>query len=162
MENWLPVVGYEGLYEVSDQGRVRSLNRVSGGKRRMGRVLKPAFNGRMFVDLVEGERRRSAAVAVLVLEAFVGPRPPGGIARHFPDRDITNNALVNLSWSTQSQNMLDRRTHGTDAMVNKTHCPQGHPYQGDNIKWKKGGGRNCRECSNEANRRYLARKKIIT
>lgn len=171
MENWLPVVGYEGLYEVSDRGRVRSLARTHshlGGVRSVpGRILRPARSGkggegRSFVSLSRAGRQHLRGVGVLVLEAFVGPRPPGLVARHWPDRDPTNCALANLSWATQSQNMLDRRAHGTDHEANKTHCPQGHEYVGYNIKWKKNGARDCRECMNEANRRYRARKKVAT
>jgi len=97
-----------------------------------------------------------------VLEAFVGERPPGAIGRHFPDREVSNNRLANLSWSTQSQNMLDRRAHGTDHEVNKTRCPAGHAYVGDNVKLTKDGRRNCRRCANKSSRDSRARKRIIT
>lgn len=50
----------------------------------------------------------------LVLEAFVGPCPPGMECRHFPDRDPTNNRLDNLSWATRKQNMEDKASHGTN------------------------------------------------
>mgnify|MGYP002780477625 CR=1 FL=1 len=53
-------------------------------------------------------------VHTLVLEAFVGPCPPGMECRHFPDRDPTNNNLTNLSWGTRSRNQRDRNAHGTD------------------------------------------------
>lgn len=53
------------------------------------------------------------AVHRLVLEAFVGPCPPGMEARHFPDRNPANNALTNLSWSTHADNEADKIQHGT-------------------------------------------------
>lgn len=49
----------------------------------------------------------------LVLEAFVGPCPPGMEACHFPDRDRTNNNLSNLRWDTTLANMRDKIKHGT-------------------------------------------------
>ena len=49
----------------------------------------------------------------LVLEAFVGPRPPGKECRHFPDPSRTNNHISNLQWGTRSENNLDKRLHGT-------------------------------------------------
>jgi hypothetical protein len=170
IEYWLPVVGYEGLYEISDQGRVKALGRtrfyLGSPAENLEKILRPAKSGsggrgRMHVCLTDRcGKTRMRAVSNLVLEAFVGPRPEGMIARHWPERDVSNNCLANLSWDTPSQNNLDRRFHGTDPMVNKTHCPKGHEYSGDNIKWKKNGARECRVCSNEANRRYRARKRL--
>ena len=49
----------------------------------------------------------------LVLFAFVGPCPPGMECCHFPDRDPTNNNLMNLKWGTDKENQDHRRTHGT-------------------------------------------------
>ena len=51
---------------------------------------------------------------ILVLQAFVGPCPPGYVTRHFPDRTRTNNNLSNLSWDTRKVNQADRLIHGTD------------------------------------------------
>jgi hypothetical protein len=56
----------------------------------------------------------SVAVHRLVLEAFVGPCPPGMEACHFPDRDPGNNRLSNLRWDTHLANISDRAIHGTD------------------------------------------------
>lgn len=55
---------------------------------------------------------RSRYVHHLVLEAFVGPRPSGWVARHL-DGDGTNNRPENLSWGTNSENQMDRVEHGT-------------------------------------------------
>jgi hypothetical protein len=106
MTRWLPVPGYEGLYEVSDEGCVR----------RQGRILKTlaAPTGHLSVTLSKQSRKRQVSVHRLVLTAFVGP-PPGGMeARHYPDRDPANNRLENLSWATRLVNVWDRREHGTD------------------------------------------------
>lgn len=161
IELWLPILDWEDFYHVSDWGRVKSLSRdrVDNGvvKHYPERILKPGFNGRAFVCLAAEGRRKSVAIAVLVLSTFVEMRPEGAIARHFPDDDPFNNALHNLSWSTQSQNMLDRRIHGTDAMVNKTRCPAGHEYSPENIRWSE-NRRNCLKCQAKKNREYRQRK----
>jgi hypothetical protein len=47
------------------------------------------------------------------LEAFVGPRPDGMEARHFPDRDPQNCRLDNLTWGTAQENSNDKRAHGS-------------------------------------------------
>ena len=87
----------------------------------------------------------------LVLEAFVGPRPEGMVARHL-NGDPGDNRLENLAWGTQSENNYDKVRHGTHHNANKTHCPSGHEYRGDNIKWYK-GFRFCRACHRISERR---------
>lgn len=116
-EHWKPVVGYEGLYEVSDLGRVRSLARVTThGHPVASSYLKPIPQraGHLRVMLCDGPSHTCIRfIHVLVLEAFVGLRPKGAHSRHFPDRDPTNNALTNLSWGTRKENEADKAIHGT-------------------------------------------------
>ena len=79
-ERWLPVVGWEGLYEVSDLGRVRSLPRNTT----RGRVLRanPAANGYRQATVFRQGHPKSVYVHHLVAEAFIGPRPEGLEIRH--------------------------------------------------------------------------------
>lgn len=118
-EIWKPVRRYKGLYEVSNLGRVRSLDRTIQGPRApqvlTGRMLSqyPSESGHLSVTLNKEGKRKGRLVHRLVLEAFVGPCPPGMQARHFPDRDPANNRLTNLSWSDQFTNQRDRVLHGT-------------------------------------------------
>jgi hypothetical protein len=113
-EEWRPVVGYAGLYEISSFGRVRSLKRgpakplapqrTGSARNRHGRYLK--------VLLSDGAARKQITVHRLVLEAFIGPRPPGQQARHLngiPD----DNRLTNLAWGTPLENQADSVRHGT-------------------------------------------------
>jgi hypothetical protein len=120
VERWLPVVGWEGLYEVSDQGRVRSLDRVTtsryrSAQRRKGAILKEKINhnrsGYRQVVLSNGEVLY-VYVHRLVLEAFVGPCPDGMQCAH-GDGDTSNNRLGNLRWTTDSDNKADKILHGT-------------------------------------------------
>jgi len=119
MEKWLPVNGYEGYYEVSDQGRVRSLDRVIphlryGRVRRAGKLLAPAVKskyGHLGVTLCRDNREHQVHVHVLVLEAFVGACPPGQECRHI-NGDSSDNRLGNLAWGTRRQNSADRARHG--------------------------------------------------
>lgn len=59
---------------------------------------------------------------------------------------------LHLYAGDQSQNMRDRRAHGTDHNASKTHCAQGHPYTDENTYTYK-GRRNCRACNRAAHRR---------
>lgn len=118
-EIWKPVVGYEGLYEVSNLGRVRSVGRVvtyRNGRRVhcRSRVLKPAEHpaGHLHVILCRVGKHVTAKVHRVVLEAFVGPCPEGMEGCH-NDGNPADNALGNLRWDTHGANMRDRGEHGT-------------------------------------------------
>ena len=111
-ELWLPVVGYEGLYEVSNCGRVRSLAREVNsrypGRLRIipGRVRLLTKNrfGYLIVSLTEKTgRKRHPMVATLVATAFIGPRPPGLQIDH-KDGDKQNNGVWNLHYVTPKEN----------------------------------------------------------
>lgn len=165
-ERWRPVVGYEGLYEVSDLGRVRSLDYVDArGRLWQGGPRKSHPNvrsGHPQIHLGRHGRRRMAYVHRLVLLAFVGPCPPGMEACH-NDGNPTNNTLANLRWATRADNNLDRVRHGTHNNTRKTHCPQGHPYSPENtyVNLARGnnGFRMCRTCVIARSKRtYLAKK----
>lgn len=119
MEEWRAVLGFEGLYEVSDEGRVRSLARVIAGinrsgeigtRRLKGQMLKPCVDGkgRLHLDLPSGIRQ----VAHLVADAFVGARPRGCVLRHL-DGNHLNNKPGNLEYGTYSDNTQDAIRHGT-------------------------------------------------
>ena len=119
-EIWKPVVGWEGLYEVSSLGRVRSLPRKSATRRLgvRGKVLKPRKGQKghlivnLSVDRTTGGRSEKHFVHSLVLEAFVGPRPEGKICRHLlgnPDDNFPNV----LAWGTHMENHEDAVRHGT-------------------------------------------------
>jgi hypothetical protein len=109
-ERWLPVVGYEGLYEVGDLGHVRSLGRRKGTQGNL--VLKPWLSGYLRVGLSRDGKETVIFVHILVLEAFGGPRPGGQQARHGPGGKL-DNRLVNLCWGTRSENQMDRVRDGT-------------------------------------------------
>ena len=121
-ERWLPVVGYEGAYEVSDQGRVRSLERrvtVCRGDQvfnitRKPVILKPGADPGGYLKFVlcrEGVTRIFLAHR-LVATAFV-PNPHNHPQVDHLDGSRSNNAAVNLEWTTQSTNILRAIARGT-------------------------------------------------
>jgi hypothetical protein len=122
-EEWRPVVGYEGLYEVSSFGRVRSLDRhervslPSGAeyvRRRRGRllVIPPDHDGYAHAKLSRDGVVSGHGVHALVCAAFHGPRPEGKQAAHNDGRK-GNNAASNLRWATPTENSADMLSHGT-------------------------------------------------
>lgn len=164
-EQWLPVVGYEGCYEVSDQGRVRSLDRkvLRAGVQKAvrGRVLAQgdSGSGRRAVSLSRDGRAKTARVARLVLEAFVGPRPDKYDACH-NDGDVLNNQVDNLRWATRSANMLDAVEHSTHNNARKERCKRGHLLQAPNLSRAASnvGERACRSCNRATTARWKAHR----
>ena len=121
-ELWLPVVGYEGLYEVSDQGRVKSLPRPRAqGGRLKERILKQPTNASGYhqVSLWKDKKQTVRYVHRLVGEAFLGPLPCGLVTRHGPD-GIDDNSVHNISYGTQTENSLDKTRDGTQ-LQGETH-----------------------------------------
>ena len=167
-EEWRPVLGYEGIYDVSSMGRVRSHARWidnGSGKPRLqsGRVLKTTLRGGYpALGLTRDGKTWRVAVHILVLIAFIGPRPAGQYACH-GNGDRTDNRVENLRWDTNSANQLDAVKHGTHSRVLRTHCPRGHAYDSENTRvYIKANGRatrRCRECKRLRNR--AERKKLM-
>lgn len=115
-ERWASVPGYEGLYEASDWGRVRSLVRKSSTRsvvRGIPLVMSPLRRGKyQSYTLYRDGKGRAFYLHLLVLRAFVGEAPAGHEGAH-DDGDRENNRLSNLLWKTHADNMRDQVRHGT-------------------------------------------------
>ena len=154
-EKWRAVPGYEGMYEVSDRGRVRSLDReVQRGLSAIrvdGRMMVPVNDGRgyMRVGLTRRNKKRNVRIHRLVLLAFVGPCLPKQEVRHL-NGIKTDNRLENLQYGTKWENVQDILAHGNNAMLNRTYCKSGHP-----LVWSEGRNqRYCPICTRERDRQY--------
>ncbi len=122
-EDWRPVVGWEGLYEVSSLGRVCSVPRQCVCRRIEQRIiLATALGGRannymrvMLTRMVDGKRiRRHAFVHHLVAEAFIGPRPDGMVVCHKNDNGFENTP-DNIVYGDRDTNELDRHVASVHA-----------------------------------------------
>ncbi|AVO25111.1 HNH endonuclease [Rhodococcus phage Finch] len=151
-EQWASIPDWEGFYEASDQGRVRSLDRWvpsnTGRRYQLGALMRPTKHGKggpyLAVHLSKHGKSQVRKVHVLVMEAFVGPCPPRLEVCH-RNGDGHDNRLENLQYGTRSKNALDAVQHGTHAHAAKTECPQGHEYNEANTNHS-GGRRKCRTC----------------
>ena len=115
---WRDVVGYEGRYQVSERGRVRSL--VCGGrygylKRKVPKAMKGHVrkaDGYEYVSLRKDGALKVRSVHRVVLEAFSGPCPAGHTGSHL-NGVSADNRLGNLQWEPHSANVLRKNEHGT-------------------------------------------------
>jgi hypothetical protein len=161
IETWLPIPGYEGRYDVSDEGRVRSW--LTNRGRDVPRILAQAVHpdGYYQVALHKDGKQRTVKVHKLVMLAFVGPLPPGMETRHM-DGDSRNNRRANLRYGTPTENAGDRVRHGTATrwMAHRTHCKNGHELTGANVSSSPSahGRRRCLACGRERERTYRERR----
>lgn len=152
-EIWKPVAGYEGLYEVSNQGRVKSLRQ----NRIMTRNL--SFAGSLRVNLVGLDKKlRTVYIARLVLTAFVGCSPADKPLACHKDDNALDNRVENLYWGSKVNNANDAIRNGRSLSGtpqgggvnrNKTHCVHGHEFTPENtgIRNRPSGGRYCKRCA---------------
>lgn len=153
-EMWKPVVGYEGLYEVSDLGNVRSVDRTVWHSRGFEMTLKGkplAQNprgGYLRACLTKDGKHKTISVHKLVLEAFVGKRPDGQDICH-NNGNRTDNRLTNLRYDTKSGNAKDMVKHGTHNFGRREVCPRGHLLKQPNLMKSQTmvGSRSCWACN---------------
>ena len=171
MTEWRPVVGYDGYYEVSSDGDIRSIDKQSGPvyngkgwctKRYKGRVLKQHTRdiGHRQVTLHRDGARESRYVHQLVAQAFYGPRPDKHCVRHW-NGDPGDNRVENLRYGTASDNrrdvFKDRRLVAKPPNPPRTHCKFGHLIEYPNIRVRTDGSRyptdRCLVCHRTQNAR---------
>ena len=166
-EEWRPVVGYEGFYEVSSYGTVRSILRkvtLKNGQVRtyQSKIVKgrPTPTGHLLVNLSMCGVRKNEPIHRVVIKAFIGPPQDGEECCHI-DGNPANNHVDNLRWGTRSSNLSDSVRHGTHHSASKKGCPLGHPFDDFNVRplLRKQGVRGCWACANA--RSYIANREEL-
>jgi len=151
---WLPIPGYEGLYEASDDGRVRSVLPHPKGRTPARHVLAQSVhsNGYANVGLRNASGRKVIGVHRLVALAFHGAPNPGDEACHIDGNKLNNHAR-NLRWGTHAENVGDTVAAGNHFSFGRTltHCKRGHEFTPENT-YRNAGRRSCRACRNNAAR----------
>ncbi len=110
-EHWKDIVGYEGVYQVSDVGRVKTIIGTKCKQERLKSVTLRKDNGYYIVTLYRNNRGKTKYIHRVVLEAFVGPCPNDHECRHLDGIKI-HNMLSNLVWGTRTENSQDTLKHG--------------------------------------------------
>lgn len=134
VEIWKPISRYEGFYEVSDKGRVRSLDRLVKGRVDndrlfQGKILSPetTYQGYKRVRLSREGKPKKFTVHKLVAQEFIGECPEGLVINHI-DENKANNRVENLEYVTQKENV----NHGTG--IERRSEPQRMKVKGTNIE----------------------------
>jgi hypothetical protein len=163
---WLPAPNLNG-YEISSDGRLRSLDRVivtsvGRSQRCKGRVLKAAVSWYGYHILsvkVEGVSH-NVSIHRLMCEAFHGTPEDGQVVRHLNGIRLDNRP-ENLTWGTPKENSADMLAHGNHLGANQTGCNKGHPFDEENTRIDVHGGRACRACDRikQADRYRTKRRK---
>jgi len=115
IEKWLPIDGFEGLYEISNLGRVKSCERVCGKKSRRikEKILKGgAWGVYLSITLCKEGVRFRKNIQWLVASAFIGPRPDGLEVCH-NNSVHHDNSFENLRYDTRAGNFSDKIKNGT-------------------------------------------------
>lgn len=130
MEVWKPIPDYEGIYEVSSYGRIRSLSRtivkpIHGAPTSCklgGRILKQTqINGYCYVDLCKNSKPHRYAVHRLVAQQFI-ENPTHLPEVNHKDLDRSNNMYSNLEWVSGTQNQLHKVYSGTKSQAHPVIC----------------------------------------
>ena len=156
MTRWRAIPGWEGLYEASTDGDIRSITRTvtkKDGTQQVykGKLLKGRASprGHLSVQLSANSRPVGMCIHRLIMLTFVGPCPEGMEVCH-NDGNPANNRLENLRYDTHSSNAYDSVTHGVHPHARKTHCKRGHEFNAPNTiatKWRDSTHRRCRACT---------------
>ena len=162
---WRDIEGYEGFYQISSDGLVKSMardilifnNRI---RRLPDRILKPSknSNGYLRVSLCrEGEETRFFVHRLVAITFLSDSYFPGAHVLH-GDGNHLNNTVGNLRWGTPAENSADMIEHGHHHGINQTECKRGHPFTPENTYLSKneegGTRRTCRICQ------YLRRPRL--
>lgn len=119
-EAWKDVVGYEGLYQVSNTGKVRSLNYKRQNKTKILKSFK-TYRGYYRVSLIKDKKKKDVFIHRLVAKAFLAGMPEKTYINH-KNGNKADNRLTNLEWCTQSENI----NHAYDTGLKKKYFGKRH------------------------------------
>lgn len=110
-EIWIDIVGYEGYYQVSDLGNIRSIDRIinhpsKGAMRRKSKMLSPAPNGKGYLTVVlcKNGINKTLVVHRIVAKCWI-PNPHNNIQVNHINGEKRDNKIINLEWCDNSYNM---------------------------------------------------------
>lgn len=132
-EIWMPIKGYEGYYEVSNYGRIKSLGRwvsrlVRGGFYKKERIVNKAANSSGYYELrfsVDKNKSKTNMIHRVVASHFL-PNPENKPEVNHIDGNKTNNSVENLEWATRSENQYHAYATGLKKPAKSTRPGKWH------------------------------------
>ena len=160
-EEWRPIKNYEGLYEISNLGRVKSLNYRRTGKENVLKPRKQKKGGYLQIILCKNGMKKMVSVHRLVAEAFI-PNPDNKPCIDHINTIRDDNRVENLRWTTYEENMNNELTkeHRSDSLKDREFSEEhrrkiSEGKQG-NIPWNKG------KCHSEETKKKISESKKST
>ena len=136
-EIWKDVAGYEGFYQVSNKGNVRSVARKDSiGRKCGGRMLKLGYDGKGYrqLSLYKNGKAKTKSVHRIVAEAFI-PNPKGFLEINHKDENKSNNEFSNLEWCTREYNInYGTRTEKVSKKVRAVNIETGEVFTFNSIR----------------------------
>lgn len=156
-EEWRPVIGYEGFYEVSNLGRVRGLERrIERNRVWPARILSPIMvnTGRIHVSLCKLGRQRAMQVSRMVAVAFLAA--PDASKPHVAhlDGNPVNNRADNLAWVSPAENESHKKLHGTAMIGSRNHQAKYSEAQVAEMRRRYAAGQRARQIAEQMGLRY--------
>ena len=127
-EVWKDIRGYEGLYQVSNLGRVKSLNYKRTGEERILKITKDR-NGYYLVNLRKNNKTKMFKVHYLVADNFI-PNPYNKPEIDHINTNPSDNRVENLRWATREENCNNELT--------RTHNSESKKIKNNGIPWRRG------------------------
>lgn len=121
-EIWRDIKGFEGKYQISNLGNIKSLNYMRTGKEKL---LKKGINGRgyYFVNVTKNNKYKNLLMHQEVAKAFIKNEDSKKTDINHKDGNKLNNNVSNLEWCTRSENILHAYKNGL------AKSPVGHTYK---------------------------------
>lgn len=170
MIEWRDIEGCFGFYQVSDDGQVRSVDRIidmphGRPRKQPGVILKLQYCHGYYAQVgisIFGEKRLEFPHRLVARTFLSDEHFEGAIVCH-RDGNPINNHVSNLYWGTSTRNNRDTVEHGHNVNANKTHCVNGHEFNAENTYERFGPTgrrwRDCKKCKREAKLRFELKRK---
>lgn len=137
-EEWKDIFGYEGLYQVSNMGEVRSLVNQARHKRKIPKILKAHKDGKGYLRIKVSKKQKTQTFKVhrLVAQAFI-PNPKDKLQVNHKNCIKTDNKVSNLEWVTNEENREHAKKNGILGDFKNNHIPWNKGKKGLQVAWNK-------------------------
>lgn len=170
-EVWKDIPNYEGLYQASDFGQIKSFDASQKINNKWGGITTRVINGSIlkhividgyhYVNLYKNRKSRRYSVGGLILSSFIGPMPVG-MERCHNDGVKSNNTLLNLRYDTHLENITDKIKHGTYFVGEQCTSSKLTECQVIDIRTRRNSGETAKSIADDFNVNPIAVRRVCT